>query len=167
MTTIAGIVIPSDAPLFLAIVALHVLFALVCSITGIVAMFSIKRPGRHPTAGRIYYWCLSAVFVSASVLAILRWKDDYHLFILGAVSFIAASAGRTARRQRWRNWVTVHIAGMGLSYVFLIIAFYVDNGKNLPLWKDLPHALYWLIPGAVGMPLITWALLRHRPARHP
>ena len=82
------------------------------------------------------------------------------------LSFTAASFGRTARRKRWRNWVTVHIAGMGSSYVILIIAFYVDNGKNLPLWKDLPHALYWLLPSAAGIPLIIWAMLRHPPARH-
>jgi hypothetical protein len=167
MTTIAGIVIPSDAPSFLAIVALHVLFALMCVVTGIVAMISPKRSGRHPTAGRIYYWCLCIVFVSATVLAVLRWGEDYHLFILGFLSFIAASVGRTARRQRWRNWVRVHITGMGSSYVILIIAFYVDNGKNLRLWRDLPHAFYWLLPSAAGIPLIIWALLRHPPTRHP
>ena len=26
---------------------------------------------------------------------------------------------------------------MGLSYILLLTAFYVDNGKSLPLWKDL------------------------------
>jgi hypothetical protein len=28
---------------------------------------------------------------------------------------------------------------MSLSYVVMLIAFYVDNGKQLPVWKDLPH----------------------------
>jgi hypothetical protein len=28
---------------------------------------------------------------------------------------------------------------MGLSYILMLIAFYVDNGKQLPLWKDQPH----------------------------
>ena len=55
---------------------------------------------------------------------------------------------------------------MGLSYVLLLIAFYVDNGKNLPLWKDLPSVVYWLLPSAIGIPLIIWALLRHPLARH-
>ena len=31
----------------------------------------------------------------------------------------------------------LHITGMGTSYVLLLTAFYVDNGKNLPLWRDL------------------------------
>jgi hypothetical protein len=31
---------------------------------------------------------------------------------------------------------------MGLSYILMLIAFYVDNGKQLPLWKNLPHFMY-------------------------
>jgi hypothetical protein len=54
---------------------------------------------------------------------------------------------------------------MGLSYVLLLTAFYVDNGKNLLLWKELPPIAYWLAPGAVGIPLIVYALLRHPVVR--
>jgi hypothetical protein len=43
----------------------------------------------------------------------------------------------------------------------LLIAFYVDNGKSLPLWKELPPAAYWLLPAAIGIPLIVRALLWH------
>jgi hypothetical protein len=48
----------------------------------------------------------------------------------------------------------------------LLTAFYVDNGKSLPLWRDLPSITYWLLPAAVGLPLILYALLRHPLARH-
>jgi hypothetical protein len=57
--------------------------------------------------------------------------------------------------------VRLHITGMGGSYILLLTAFYVDNGKNLPLWKELPPITYWLVPGAVGLPIIADALLRH------
>ena len=87
--------------------------------------------------------------------------EDDDLFGLGTLSFIAASVGRQARRQRWRNWARFHIAGMGLSYVFLITAFYVDNGKSLPLWRDLPQVTFWIFPSAVGLPIILYALQRH------
>jgi len=164
---IAGIAIPCDAPIFLAILAVHIPFALVCVVAGIVAMFSPKRAGRHPTFGTIYYGCLAVVFVSASMLAALRWAEDYHLFILGALAFAAASFGRTAHRRRWRGWVRLHITGMGLSYIFMLTAFYVDNGKSLPLWKELPTIAYWVLPSAIGLPLIGWALLRHPLVRKP
>jgi hypothetical protein len=50
---------------------------------------------------------------------------------------------------------------MGVSYIVLLPAFYVDNGKSLPLWRDLPTIAYWLLPGAVGAPLLLNALFRH------
>jgi hypothetical protein len=81
------------------------------------------------------------------------------------MSFTAASVARTALRHRWHGWVRLHIGGMGLSYVLLLTAFYVDNGPNLPLWRELPPLAYWLAPSAVGLPLILRALLRHPVVR--
>jgi hypothetical protein len=54
---------------------------------------------------------------------------------------------------------------MSMSYVFLLIAFYVDNGKQLPIWKDLPYTTYWLLPLAIALPLIIRALLWHPVVR--
>jgi hypothetical protein len=47
----------------------------------------------------------------------------------------------------------------------MLTAFYVDNGKSLPLWKDLPAMAYWLLPAVVGIPLIVRALVRYPLAR--
>jgi len=162
-TVVAGIPIPSTSPIFLAIVSLHVLFGLTCVVAGATAMASPKRRGRHPTSGTIYYWCLVAVFVSASALAVVRWAEDYHSFVLGLLAVAAAYLGRAARR--WPGWVRLHIAGMGLSYILLLTAFYVDNGESLPLWEELPPIAYWSPPGAIGLPLIIRAVFRHPLAR--
>ena len=161
ITNVAGIEIPSTDPIFLAVVGFHVLLGLACTVTGAIAMLSQKRPGRHPRNGTIYFWCLAGIFLTSTSLAAVRWAEDYHLFILGALSFAAAYLGRQARRQRRRYWIRLHITGMGASYVLLLIAFYVDNGKQLPIWKELPHFTYWLLPLAVGIPLIVRALLWH------
>jgi len=161
VTVVLGIPIPSTSPTFLTIVGLHVAVGLVCVVAGAIAMLSPKRGGRHPTFGTIYYWSLVAVFVSATALSVLRWAENYHLFILGVLAFASAFVGRAARRQRWTGWLRLHITGMGLSYILLLTAFYVDNGKSLPLWKELPPIAYWLLPAAVGLPLIIRSLFRH------
>jgi hypothetical protein len=158
---VAGLEIPSDSPIFLAALAAHVLAGLFCVGAGVGAMLSRKRPGRHPSFGTIYYYCLSVVFASATTLSVMRWAEDYHLFILGTFSFATASLGRMALRRSWRNRIRSHISCMGLSYILLLTAFYVDNGKNLPLWNKLPQIAFWLLPGAVGIPFIVRALLRH------
>jgi len=96
---------PVHLPVFLAIVGIHVLFGLVCTVTGVVAMASRKGRGRHSDFGTIYYWSLVGVFVTATALAVVRWVEDYHLFILGALGLAAAYWARRAARHRWRGWV--------------------------------------------------------------
>ena len=162
MTNIAGIPVPSTSPVFIAIVGLHVLLGLASVLTGVVAMLSPKRPGRHPNFGTIYFWCLSGTITLAIGLSVVRWTRDYPLFVMGVLSFAAAWVGRTAKRRHWSGWIQWHITGMGMSYVLLLTAFYVDNGRSLPLWRDLPAISYWLLPTAVGSILIGRALLRHR-----
>jgi uncharacterized membrane protein len=160
-TNIAGVEIPSTDPLFLAVVAVHVPLGLGSLVIGAVAMLSRKGRGRHSRFGTIYVWCLLALVASATFLAAMRWSESYHLLLLGALSSASAWLGRTALRQRLRQSVRLHIGGMGLSYILMLIAFYVDNGKQLPLWKDLPPFTYWLLPLAIGMPLLVWALTKH------
>jgi uncharacterized membrane protein len=160
-TTIAGIPLPSDAPNFLAFIAVHLAAGLTAVVAGAIAMLSGKRPGRHPQAGTVYYWALAVVFVTMSALAVSRWSEDYHLFILGLLSFVAATIGRTARRKLWPSWPRIHMTGMAASYILTITAFYVDNGPNLPLWRELPPLAFWILPTLIGAPILINALLRH------
>jgi len=165
-TTIGGIPLPSDTPIFLTLIAIHVVTGVVCVIAGAIAMLSAKQPGRHPRAGTAYYRALIGVFVTMAVITAFRWPDDKHLFVLGVLSLGAATIGRAARRGHWRYWAPIHISGMGGSYILLLTAFYVDNGPNLPLWRELPPLAFWLLPGAIGCPILARALLRHPLARH-
>jgi hypothetical protein len=160
-TVVLGIPIPSTDPVFLAIVGVHVLLGIATAITGALAMLSRKGRGRHSNLGMIYFWCLFGVFSTMSALSFMHWAQNYHLFVLGTLSFSSAYLGRAAARRHWRQWPRLHLSGMGVSYIFMLTAFYVDNGKNLPFWKELPEIALWLLPGAVGLPLIAYALFRH------
>ena len=124
-------------------------------------MLSKKGRSRHSNWGTTYFWFLFGVFVTMSALSFMRWAQNYHLFILGALSFASALFGRTAVQRRWHQWPRLHLTGMGASYIFMLTAFYVDNGKNLPLWRELPEVALWFLPSAVGVPLILYATLRH------
>jgi hypothetical protein len=162
---IGGIPLPSGDPLFLAVVSVHVVAGLGCVIAGAFAMLSRKGPGRHPRAGTIYCWNLAVVFVSMATIAVWRWAEDSMLFALGAASFLAAAFGRSARRRLLPGWPRLHMTGMGLSYILLLTAFYVDNGKNLPLWRLAPQWAFWVLPSAIGLPVLVWGLLFHRIVR--
>jgi uncharacterized membrane protein len=159
---VAGIPIPSDSPAFLVVLGVHVLAGLAAVLTGLAAMVVRKGRGRHSSFGTLYYRSLLIVCVTMAGLSAVRWAEDYHLFVLGTLAFAAAVVGRRAvRRQQFRR----HLIGMGSSYILLLTAFYVDNGGHLPLWRELPTLAYWLLPAAIGLPLIMVALRRHPLAR--
>jgi uncharacterized membrane protein len=164
-TTVAGLIIPSGHPLFLAGVAVHVLAGLTCVVAGAVAMLAPKGRGRHSRAGTVYYRSLAVVFATMTGLAFAHWAEDAHLFLIGCASFASVFVGHRSISNEGARRVRVHIAGMGTSYVLLLVAFYVDNGKQLPVWNRLPHVAYWLIPVVVGLPLILRAYSRHPLAR--
>ena len=161
-TELFGIPIPSDSPLFLSIVGIHVLFGLVAVVAGAAAMLSAKGRGRHSNFGTIYFWCLCGASVTMSALAFTRWREDYDLFILGVLSFGAAWLGRYLLRHHRHQWPRFHLTCMAASYVLMLTAFYVDNGKNLPLWRELPQIAFWILPTLIAAPLILYA-----PKFHP
>jgi hypothetical protein len=122
------------------------------------------RSGYHRRAadGTVYLWALATVFATATVLAGMRWRHDAHLFAIATGALALGLFGWRARRRHRPGWVRSHAIGMGGSYIALLTGFYVDNGPQLPLWNRLPHPTYWLLPTAVGAPLIWWALRRFR-----
>lgn len=160
-TILLGIPVPSDNKLFLTIVAIHILLGIVCVISGLVAMLSEKRRGNHSLSGKIYYWMLLFVFITVIPLAIMRWPHNNHLFVLGAISFFSAYYGRRLAHNPKPGWARLHTVCMGSSYIFLLTAFYVDNGKNLPFWNQFSQPFFWLFPAVIGTPILIFVLWRH------
>jgi hypothetical protein len=150
---------------FSLLLLVHVPAGLTCVVAGAVAMLSAKAPGRHPRVGGLYVRALAVVFATATGMAVLRWHEDADLFVLGTIAFSLGALGYVARRLAWPGWRTPHIAGMGLSYVVLLTAFYVDNGPRLPVWDQLPTTAFWIGPTAIGLPLLARALRRHARVR--
>ena len=128
-------------------------------------MLSPKASGRHPWSGTVYFRALLVVTVTMGPLALYRWPADNALAVLGALSFASAYLGRAAHRHCWPRWRRVHSPAMGASYVLMLTAFYVDNGAHLPLWNRLPVFAFWLLPTAVGGPLILYAWRKYVPRR--
>jgi uncharacterized membrane protein len=163
-TVLLGIPIPSTDPVFLTVIGIHIAFGIVAVIAGAAAMLVPKGRGRHTRFGKVYFWALTGVSVSMAILSFMRWSENVHLFVLGALAFGSAWLGRNVARRRPAS-IRLHLSAMGISYAVMLTAFYVDNGKHLPLWKQLPELAFWILPGAVAAPLIIRALLRHPLAR--
>jgi hypothetical protein len=158
---ILGDQVGSTAPVFLAFLVIHVIAGLTAVITGAVAALARKGSPRHIRAGCWFYRAIAVVFATATALAIMRWRQDYYLFIIGAVAFTAATIGYQHRR-RHRPGDTGHIIGMGVGYTAMLTAFYVDNGPQLPVWDRLPTLALWLLPSVIAAPLIARAVIHVR-----
>ena len=160
-TILFGIPVPSDDKLFLTIVGIHILLGIICVLSGFVSMISKKGGRLHRAGGKVYYWGLMLVFITVVPLSIIRWPFNNHLFVLGGLSLFSAYFGRRLAHNQRTGWTRLHTVFMGTSYILLLTAFYVDNGKHLPFWSQFPQLFFWLLPAAIGVPIIFYAL------RHP
>jgi uncharacterized membrane protein len=71
---ILGDEVGSAAPIFLAILAVHVLAGLTAVVTGAIAALARKGRLRHIRAGRWFYLSITIVFATATALSIMRWR---------------------------------------------------------------------------------------------
>jgi uncharacterized membrane protein len=160
-TNLSGVPVPSGDPVFLSMVVVHIVIAIFSVLTGLVAMLASKGSLTHSRFGRIYFGLMCSSFVTVVILSVMRWPHNIHLLTIGTVAFGCAYFGRKkvlrleAKRFQGHTWL------MGMSYILLLTGFYVDNGKNLPLWALLPQWSFYVIPAAVGVPIILKVLRTH------
>lgn len=158
---ILGIEIPRAGGAFYFILAVHVPAGLVATATGAIAALSRKGGPVHVRAGALYWGSICVAFATAALLTAIRWKEDYLLLLIGTIAFLAACFGHLSR-DRHRPGHAPHVLGMSVSYIAMLVAFYIDNGPQLPIWRRLPHVAYWLLPILIGGPITLVALRRAR-----
>ncbi len=145
---------------FLLIIALFSGF-LVASGYRAIYQKNLRRDGAQPLD-----WALCA-FGGASAVLLLFWGVREFAWMghsFGVVSLVfgillSASVFREVRKlvhppQDPRHWILAHIFGMGGGYIATATAFLVVNNHTLP-----PIAA-WLLPTAIGIPLINRASRR-------
>lgn len=145
------------------IIGVHVGSGIVAALCGAGAMLIRKGSRRHRRLGWLYLLALTGLGVTAPILAAVEWAHRWHLAVLGALALGTAAVGLTAIRLARPACLGAHIIGMGAAYIVMLTAFYVDNGPRLPLWDRLPPVALWLLPAAVGTPILIRALRRHLP----
>jgi len=142
------------------LIAAHVAAGIGAVVVGAVAIFATKGSMRHRRAGLSYLTALAILALTGGILALEAWAARAHLFVLGTLAFVLALTGYAAKRRRREGWMARHLVAMGASYVVMLTAFYVDNGPRLPLWWRLPTWALWVLPSAIGAPIIGRALVR-------
>ncbi|SEG89641.1 hypothetical protein SAMN05216223_120151 [Actinacidiphila yanglinensis] len=141
------------------VLVIHVVAGSLGLLVGPAAMLAPKRAGRHPLLGRSYQVLTGALCLSAFGLVAYR-PSLWWLGVIGALTWAAALAGWWVRRAAFRGWVVWHINLMCSSYISFVTAFLVVN-------LGLGSPVAWILPTAVGTPLIARATVRALRAPAP
>jgi hypothetical protein len=100
------------------VLTIHIAAGVTGLVLGPVAMLAGKRRGRHTRAGEAYHAAFAVLFASAVALAIMDWSESGFLAFVGAGSYAFALLGYVAAKRRRPDWVRVHVAGQGGSYIW-------------------------------------------------
>lgn len=135
-----------------AVLALHVLAGTLGLLLG---PFAVAMPESGGWAARLalaYQWAVAVLAGTAIGLAVLR-PSVWWLGVVGVLTEVAALAGWRVRRRRRAGWRGPHLRLIGGSYIALLTALVVVS---------VGFPLVWLLPTAVGTPLIERAAAKHR-----
>jgi hypothetical protein len=146
----------------------HALLGTALLVFGGAALLARKsRRSRHPRAGELYFWTLAAILATGLVDGVVQHGQKLSLlellipptFACGLVGYLAVK-----RRGRWlgRPWLFWHIVGQSTSYVLVVVVFLLQT--LVRAFPASPTATLgaWLLPLAVGVPLVARALRRWR-----
>jgi len=111
---------------------LHIISGTVALLTGLLSMLNRKGGKGHSITGRIFFWAMTGVFVTATTISIA--KNLQFLFLVGFFSYYLACTGyrslylKKLHMQQKGNWVDWLIGYSGLAFgigliIFSIIGF--------------------------------------------
>jgi len=104
---------------------LHIIAGFIALVSGAAAILSAKGKIFHRKAGRLYFWAMTIVFVTALIIA--GFQFNRFLFMIGFLSYYAVFAGvRSIKLKKlhedqdpvWYDWLAGIInAGMNLVFI--------------------------------------------------
>lgn len=141
-----------------AILPLHIGFGAIGLLVGPMAMRAPKRRGRHTTLG-LWYQAITFGLCATAVGLVVYRPRVWPLAVIAVLTEAAALRGWQVRRRARPGWVRLHVSLMCASYISFVTAFLVVNFQGSP-WP-------WIVPTAIGPPLIARAASRAERSRTP
>ena len=148
-----------ETPVETLLVVTHVSAGFTALVVAPVAMLTRKGSGVHKRWGRIYFWAMAVIFVTA--LALLLFRPNVFLFFISVLSFYGAFSGVRSlgrknpvkgQRATWPDWV-----GAGLGAL---------AGGSFIVWGLLPFAGIAVsdVPAAFSVLAIVFGIALGRDA---
>lgn len=135
----------------------HVIVAIVALLSGALAIVLKGNTPRHKPVGRIYFWSMTLVFITATIISVA--KNLQFLFLIGIFTYYATLVAYRAlklknlhlgQKPKPIDWIIEGIAGLTfLGMVLFAILVYYQSGNG--------QAIIPLVFGLMGM----WGVYRN------
>ena len=115
------------------LLVIHILSGASALVSAAVALYSAKGKRTHILSGRIYFWSMVAIFLTAIPMSIA--SSNIFLFLIAIFSFYLAFAGMRFARNRngvpirsdWLAVFSMMLSGIGM---WALAAFYLANENS-------------------------------------
>ena len=112
---------------------IHILTGALALVSAAVALYCVKGKRTHILSGKIYFWSMVTIFLTAIPMSIA--SSDIFLFLIAIFSFYLAFAGMRFARNRngiptrsdWLAVFSMMLSGIGM---WILAAFYLANENS-------------------------------------
>tara|TARA_B100000676_G_C17890013_1_gene738673 strand:- start:94 stop:762 length:669 start_codon:yes stop_codon:yes gene_type:complete len=115
---------------------IHIIAGFTSLVTGLISILSLKGGKIHKKSGKIYFYSMTIVFVTAIIIASYRFNR--FLFLIAFLSYYSAFAGvrklklknlHKNQKPKWYDWTAGIINGIAnLFFIGLGIYYSIENG---------------------------------------
>ena len=114
---------------------IHVAAGVISLVTGLISILSLKGSKVHKKSGKIYFYSMTIVFVTAIIIASYRFNR--FLFLIAFLSYYSVFAGvrklrlknlHKNQKPKWYDWTAGIINGIAnLFFIGLGIYYSIEN----------------------------------------
>jgi uncharacterized membrane protein len=136
---------------------IHVIFATLALLSGALAIILKSNTPKHKPVGRIYFWSMTVVFITATFISLV--KNLQFLFLIGVFTYYATLIAYRAlklknlhqgQKPHAVDWIIEAIAGLSfLSMVIFAVVVYFQSGTA--------QAIIPFVFGSIGV----WGVYRN------
>ena len=115
---------------------IHIAAGVISLVTGLISILSLKGSKVHKKSGKIYFYSMTIVFVTAIIIASYRFNR--FLFLIAFLSYYSVFTGvrklrlknlHKNQKPKWYDWTAGIINGIAnLFFIGLGIYYSIENG---------------------------------------
>lgn len=154
------------------LLVIHIVSGLLALLTGAVAIFSTKGKGLHLKAGRFYFWAMTAVFITALIIAGFRYNR--FLFMIAFLSYYSVFAGVRALKLKklhksqqpsWFDWLA-GLINAGMNVLFLGFGIHILLNQPTHIDAAMMYIGFGLAGWSISYANLKLFLVRPEKAYH-